>query len=156
MTSRTLITQDANLKASLLQRGDMLSAVALRDLKRYYALLSQCLIKISFTEGQAYLLCDALKDYWLENNYGLENSSEQIEAIWQRVAQAVEQDRLNQKWGVNSETINRKLQAFDSLQTLALVDAVEQYWVREKSHPNESPQTRLLRVDLIKCCDFAL
>lgn len=68
MTSQTLFSQDSRLKESLLQRGDTLSAIALRDLRRYYALLSQCLAEISFTEGQACLLCDALRDYELENS----------------------------------------------------------------------------------------
>lgn len=150
MTSKTLFSQDSRLKESLLQRGDTLSAVALRDLKRYYALLNQCLAEISFTEGQACLLCNALKDY------GLENNSEQVKAIWQRVAQAIERDQLNPKWGVSGESLIRKLQAFNSLQAVALIDAVEQYWIREQSYPNEALETRLLRVDLIKCCDFAL
>lgn len=150
MTSKTSFSQDPRLKESLLRRGDMLSAIALRDLARYYVFLNQCLVDISFTEGQARLLCDTLKGYDLDNN------SEQVKAVCQRVVQAIERDQLNQKWGVNGEVLIRKLQAFSSPQAVALVDAVEQYWVRDRSYPNESPEIRLLRVNLIKCCDSAL
>lgn len=57
--------------------------------------------------------------------------------------------------GVNSENLIRKLQGLTNLGSVALVDAVERYWARERVNPNESLQTRLLQVDLIKCCDFA-
>lgn len=39
---------------------------------------------------------------------------------------------------------------------VALVDAVERYWIHEQLHPHEPLDTKLLRVDLSKCCDFAL
>jgi hypothetical protein len=57
---------------------------------------------------------------------------------------------------VNGEGFMRKLQALTHLQLIALVDAVERYWIREPSSSHESIETKLRRVDLLKCCDFAL
>jgi hypothetical protein len=150
MDSKTLISQDSKLKAALLQRGDNTSAVGLRDLKRYYALLNYHLLELSLTAGEARLICEALTDYRFEDD------SEQARAIWQRVAAAIQLEQLNQKWSVNQEALIRKLQGLTHLQAVALVDAVERYWAREQTDPNEPLQTKLMRVDLIKCCDFAL
>ncbi len=150
MESTTLISQDSKLKAALLQRGDNTSAVGLRDLKRYYALLNYHLLELSLTASEAKLICEALKDYRFEDD------SEQARIIWKQVDAATQQNQLNQKWSVNREALIRKLQGLTHLQAVALVDAVERYWVREQSNSHEPLETKLSRVDLIKCCDFAL
>ncbi len=150
MESNTLISQDSKLKATLLQHGEDISTVGLRDLKRYYALLNYHLLETSWTENEAHLICEALKGYQLEDD------PQQGRTIWQQVDTAVHRDHLDQKWTVNSETFHRKIQALNHLEAIALVDAVERYWVREQSHIQESLQTRLRRVDLVKCCDSAL
>lgn len=150
MESKTLIAQDSNLTGALLQRGADPGTVGLRDLKRYYALLNHHLLETSWTEGEAQLICEALK------NYRLEDDPEQARTIWQQFHAAVHWDNLDQKWSVNRERFHTKVQALNQLEAVALVDAVGRYWVRELSHPQESPQTRLMRVDLIKCCDSAL
>jgi hypothetical protein len=150
MESKTLISQDSELKAALLQRGENTSTVGLRDLKRYYALLNYHLLETSWTEGEAHLICEALKGYQLEDD------PDQSRAIWKQVHTAVHRDDLDQKWHVNRETFHPKIQALNHLEAVALVDAVERYWVRKRSNPQESLQTRLMRVDLNKCCDSAL
>ena len=149
MESKTLVSQDFKLKATLLQRGEDTRLVESRDLKRYYALLNYHLLELSLTVGEASLLCEALK------NYRFEDDSEQARAIWKRVANEIQSTQLDQKWRVNGAFIH-KLQALNHLQSVALVDAVERYWVREQCNPHESPETKLSRVHLIKCCDFAL
>jgi hypothetical protein len=150
MKNKTLISQDAQLNAALLQRGDHADAVGLRDLKRYYALLNYHLLELSLTATEANLICEAL------NNHHFEDDSEQSRTIWRRVDDAIRQDQLTQKWIVNHETLIRKLQDLSHLQAVALADAVERYWLRAQSLPHEPPETRLARVDLVKCCDFAL
>jgi hypothetical protein len=149
MESKTLISQESQLKSALLQRGGDIGAVGLRDLKRYYALLNYHLLDLSLTADEANLICEALKDYRFEGD------PEQVRAIGKRVDNAIQQDHLDQKWSVN-ETFIRKLQSLTQLQAIALIDAVERYWVRDQANPDEPLETRLSRVDLIKCCDFAL
>ncbi len=52
MENQTVTFNDAKLKAALLQRRDSASAIASRDLKRYYFLLKLCLETHSFSEGE--------------------------------------------------------------------------------------------------------
>lgn len=150
MKSKTLISQDLELKAALLERGEDTSTIELRDLKRYYALLNYHLLELTLHSSEVNLICEALKDYRVEDD------SEQARVIWKQVDAAIQRDRLDQKWRVDGSAFIRKLQALTHLQLIALVDAVERCWVREKSNPLEPQETRLSRVGLIKCCDFAL
>jgi hypothetical protein len=150
MELKSSISQDSNLNAASPQRGENVNAVELRDLNRYYALLNYHLLETSWTEGEAQLICEALK------HYRFEDDPEQARAIWKYVHAAVQQDNLDQTYKVNRKTFHAKIQALNHLAAVALVDAVERYWIREQSQPQESLQTRLMRVDLIKCCDFSL
>lgn len=150
MKSKTLISQDLELKAALLERGEDISTIELRDLKRYYALLNYHLLELSLPSSEVNLICEALKDYRVEDD------SEQARVIWKQVDAAIQRDRLDQKWGIDSKAFIRKLQALTHLQLASLVDAVERYWLRDKSNPLEPQEKRLSGVGLIKCCDFAL
>ena len=149
MESETLVSQNFKLKATLLQRGDDTRLVGLRDLQRYYTLLNYHLLELSLTVSEASLICEALKDYRFEND------SEQARAIWKRVANMIQPDQLDPKWRVNGASIH-KIQSLTHLQSVALIDAVERYWIREQSNPHESLETKLSRVHLIKYCDSAL
>jgi hypothetical protein len=150
MTNKTLISQDAQLKAALLKRGDNTGAVGLRDLQRYYALLNYHLLEFALTAGEANLICEVLQDYCFETD------PEQARMIWRRINDAMESNQLHQKWRVNGEALISKLQRLTHLQAMALVDAVERYWLRAQSHPQEPVDITLSRVDLLKCCDSAL
>jgi hypothetical protein len=150
MNSKALISQDSELKTALLQRGENFSEVGLRDLKRYYALLNHDLLELALTPDEARLLCAVLKDYRFEDD------PEQARMIWQQVDKKLQSQHFDPQWSVNHENLIRKLQGLTNLGSVALVDAVERYWARAQAHPDESLQTRLLRVDLIKCCDVAL
>jgi hypothetical protein len=150
MKSKTLISQDVELKTALHQRGENISAIGLRDLRRYYALLNYHLLELSLTASEANLICEALKYYLFEDD------PEQTRTIWRQVDTAIRQDQLDQKWSVNREALMRKFQSLTDLQVVALVDAVERYWVRDQSNSHEPLETRLSRVGLVKCCDSAL
>ncbi|MBE9168574.1 hypothetical protein IQ238_13990 [Pleurocapsales cyanobacterium LEGE 06147] len=150
MNSNSSILHDSQLKGALLQRGDNASKIALRDLKRYYALLKRSLSELSFSIGEAALICDALKGYNLEDNLA------RIETVLPWIHEAIQRDSFDRKWKVNREVLANKLKALYPFQTLALVDAVEQFWVKQQSNPNQKIQEILLQVDLLHCCDFAL
>jgi hypothetical protein len=47
-----------------------------------------------------------------------------------QVADAIKADGLDAKWGVDGAWLVAKLQALDYAARIALIDAVEQYWVR--------------------------
>lgn len=149
MKLKIIIPPDYEIEKSLLQRGDNPSMVGLRDLRRYYSLLNHHLLELNLATDEANLICEALKDYRLEED------PERGRLIWKQIDNAIEQEQLNRKWQVNSAFIG-KLKAMTHLQSCALVDAVERYWVWEQSSPNEPIQTKLSRVDLCNCCNFAL
>jgi hypothetical protein len=150
MKSKTLISQDLKLNAALLERGEDIRTIELRDLKRYYALLNYHLLELTLPASEVNLVCEALK------NYRIEDDSEKARVIWKQVDAAIQREQLDQKWGVDGKVFIHKLQALNHLQFVALVDAVERYWVREKSNPHESRETRFSQVGLTTCCDFAL
>jgi hypothetical protein len=143
-------SQDLEIKAALTERGEDSSGIELRDLKRYYSLLNYHLLELTLCPSEVHLVCDALKDYRVEDD------SEQARVIWKQVAAAIQRDQLDQKWKIDGSALIHKLQALNHLQFMALVDAVERFWIREKSNLHESKETKLSRIGLIKCCDSAL
>jgi hypothetical protein len=150
MKNKILVPQDSKLEAALLERGEDAIAIALRDLKRYHVLLNYHLLELTLSPNEVHLVCEALKDYRVEDD------SEQARVIWKQVAAAMQRDQLDQKWKIDGNAFIRKLQALNHLQFIALVDAVERFWIREKSNLHESKETKLSRIGLIKCCDSAL
>ena len=150
MKNTTLVSQNAAMNTALSSRGEDWRVIELRDLKRYYALLNYYLLETTWTENEAHLICEALKDYQFEDD------PEQARTVWKQIHNAVHRDHLDQKWSINRERFHRKVQDLNELEAIALVDAVERYWVRAKSEPQESLSARLTSVGLIKCCDFAL
>jgi hypothetical protein len=81
---------------------------------------------------------------------------ERIETVLPQIDAAIQRNHLDQKWRINSEVLANKLKAMSPCQTLALVDASEQFWMKQRTNPNEKIQEILLQVDLLHCCDFAL
>lgn len=140
---------DYEIEKLLLQRGDNPSIVGLRDLRRYYSLLNHHLLELNLTTDEANLICEALKDYRLEED------PERGRVIWKQIDRAIQKEQLDRKWKVNSAFIG-KIEALTHFQSFALVDAVERYWIWEQSSPDEPMQTKLSRVDLHNCCNSAL
>jgi hypothetical protein len=150
MKNKILISQDSELEALLFQRGEDISTIGLRDLNRYYALLNHHLLELCLTTNEANLICEALKDYRFEED------PDRAISIWNQIDTAIQQDRLDLKWSVNSTLIG-KIKAINHLQAVALVDAVERYWLEERSdRSHKSSENKLFQTDLIKCCDSAL
>lgn len=150
MQSQTLISQDVQIQSALLQRGEDPNLIELRDLKRYYTLLNYRLIELYLTESECQLVCEALKDYRIEDD------PDRARTIWKQIYAVAMRENLDRKWNVNRKIFHYKIQNLNQLQAVALVDAVERYWVRAQSQPQESIHARLRSVDLIKCCDSAL
>jgi hypothetical protein len=149
MKLKIIIPPDYEIEKLLLQRGDNPSIVGLRDLRRYYSLLNHHLLELNLTTDEANLICEALK------NYHLEEDPERGRVIWKQIDRAIQKDQLDRQWKVNSAFIG-KIEALTHFQSFALVDAVERYWIWEQSSPDEPIQTKLSRVDLHNCCNSAL
>ena len=149
MENQTVTFNDAELKTALLWRGDSASTIACRDLKRYYSLLKRCLETHNFSEGEARLICEALKGYQLDENADLTG------VFWGEIADSISLNQLDKKWGVDGQALIHKFQSLPPGHVFAVVDAVEQFWIEPKSKLPEEWTEELIRVGLIHdCCYF--
>lgn len=149
MESYTLMVQDSELQAALLQRGESENAIVQRDLKRYYSLLKHSLSDFYFSIDEAILICEALSNYQFDSNLT------QPEMVWIQVNDAIQHDRLTLKPNVDPEILLNQLKTLTALQTAALIDAVEQFWLERRLNPQASLHETLHQVSLIDCCNFA-
>ncbi len=111
--------------------------VARRDLERYYALLDHELARVELSEAEASLICDALNGTLMDpHSYRL---------LWAEVADAVRLDGLDAKWGVDGDALVERLRALSPGAMMAVVDAVERFWLS----PNPLGEN-LRRVGLVR------
>lgn len=113
------------------QADESLGATAKRDLSRYYNLLERDLAVIAqaLTRGEALLLCDL--------NNGTIWDTVSPGALRDQVGDA-EQARLD-AWDVDRDTLTAKLRALTTGQALALVDAIERWWLLPDGAARDHP-----------------
>jgi hypothetical protein len=106
---------------AILDRGDTKGRVAKRDLERYYTALERELRDVALSENEVLLIVDACNGVLFEPHT--------IPLLWAEVDEAILQDHLDAKWGVDGTTVVTKLRLLSYTQTLAVVDAVERAWL---------------------------
>lgn len=126
MTDRTPPVQfrPGDLASALDARTDAglnRNEVARRDLARYYAALAFELRGIVLSEAEAALVCDACN--------GVLHDEQTAGWIAEGVADAIVLDGLADKWGIDGDDLIARLRSLRHTQRLAIVDAVERYWV---------------------------
>ena len=97
-----------------------------RDLARYYAVIQlaqQRLAKI-FTEPEQKLICDSLNGTWHEPVI--------FGATKFNVEDSIRFNKLDQKWKINGANLLEKISSLSPFEELALIDAVESFWKKEK------------------------
>lgn len=118
--------RDADLEAQLAARAketDSLGLVAKRDLTRLYAALrhERRAVAGALTRGEKLALIDVSKTIlWDSTSVGF---------LWAEVADT-DPAELEQ-WNIDQDALVAKLRAFTWTQTLALVDALERWWLLE-------------------------
>jgi hypothetical protein len=128
----------ADVEAEVRRRGERRGSTAARDLRRYYALLAQCLAEVSLSEPEALLVCEALRGHAMdERSYDL---------LFGRVALAIAKGGLDRAQGVDGDALVRKLQALDRGQAMSVVDAVERLVLA----PEGTGAERLRAVGLVR------
>lgn len=117
--------QAADIEGELRARNrddESLGLIARRDLLRYYQCLGAELRSIRPTEAEARVICDYLHRYLDLRPIDPAGSL--------HFALALGVDRAtSSEWGVDAEALNHKIQALTWTQRLALVDAVERFWI---------------------------
>lgn len=111
------------------------SEIAKRDLERYYALLRRSLP--TFTEPEASLILDALN--------GMPTEPHSV-ALVTTIVDAIRLNALDQKWGVDGDTLSVRLVRLTPFELLAIADAVERFW--NGDHSNRAAGLR--HVGLVK------
>ncbi len=109
-----------DLAANLDTRGDSLSAVALRDLNRYYASLETALREINLSESEWNYLRDIL------NGSLLDEATARY--LWAEIEDA-EPERAEQ-WHVDPADLAGRIRTMPMFSRLAICDAVERWWRR--------------------------
>jgi hypothetical protein len=94
--------------------------LAKRDLKRYYHALDQALayVRGTLSEGEASAICDA--------NNGTFWESWSFTMLWANVHDT---PGLGEKWGIDQAALIAKMQKWSLIQAMAVVDAVERFWI---------------------------
>lgn len=97
--------------------------VAARDLERYYDILAAELRGVSLTEAEAMALVDALS--------GVLHEPPEVARtmLWAGVDDAICLDGLDAKWNIDGPALVAKLRALSPAQAMAVIDAVERWWV---------------------------
>lgn len=131
--------QATDLEAALTARTAKTGSIGLtarRDLSRYYQCMASELQSLHLSEAEAAAICDYL--YGFLAIPGVDSLGSLPLALALGVDEHVCRDR-----GVSVVALNEKLRALTWAQRLALVDAVERFWL------NPTGKDRLQRVGLV-------
>lgn len=113
------------------QTGDEgLGLVAKRDLERYYSLLQRELrtAREALTENEMLALCN------LANGTLWDATSAPL--LWAETADA--HPATLEKWNVDQEALVAKLRTLSPITLVAIVDAIEQWWLLEAGDNHEN------------------
>lgn len=103
-------------------RGENRSYVIARDLDRLYSLYRRAIREVPLTEREACLLVDAL-------NGVLIDAATAPFSLQANIEDSIIIDRLAEKWDVDGPALIEKLRGLNAIQSMALVDGAERFWV---------------------------
>ena len=107
------------LDAELAARGDSINEVALRELRRLFAMYDMTLQEeVHLSEGEWSFLRDLLNGTFRDENCA--------RYLWAEVQDADEV--MDEKWGVRRDVLSSQLREMSAFQRLAIVDAVDRWW----------------------------
>lgn len=109
---------------------DTLHQIAKRDLGRYYTIIRDSLIRLNLTREEACLICDALNGCWMDE-WAYRHA-------WAEVADGIQIQGLAGKWEVEDpDGLVHRLRALSPGGAMALVDAVERFWLDPERDADE-------------------
>lgn len=133
------------LGSRLLGRDERPSAIAKRDLQRYYELLDECLARLDLNEQEAGLLTEAAAGV---RDLGEPARSQVHRYLWAEVSDAIRERDLAERWGVGDpQSLVDRLRELGPAEQRALVDALERVW---SADPAEDREVLLRRVGLVR------
>jgi hypothetical protein len=119
------------------REGESLGGIARDQLERYFECLRRTLATVQLSEAEASLIADA--------GNGVLWEAHTVPLLWAQVADAIQDEGLDRKWGVNGAALVERLRGLNYAQALAVTDAITRYW-REPNPIDEA----LRRVGLVQ------
>ncbi len=119
---------------SRVRGGDVTPSDIRAQLSFYFHGLAETLQQIVLSEGEALLLCDSLN--------GVLHEPHTVSLLWAGVADSIELEELDKKWGVDGKALVEKLRAMDYWQALSLIDAVTRWWNVQQNHEDRTGNLR--------------
>jgi hypothetical protein len=113
------------------------SAIASRDLARYYDTIARSLATLTFSEAEASAICDALNGTMLD-------SPDTYRFAWAEIADADRLNGLGEKWGVDGQALAARVRALHPAELVALVDAVDRFWTITTHDASARPAREVL------------
>lgn len=133
------------LRSRLLGRDERPSAIAKRDLQRYYGLMDETLARLDLSEAQAGLLTEAAAGV---RELGEPARSQVHRYLWAEVSDAIREHGLAERWGVQDpQTLVEHIRELEPVEQRALVDALERVW---SADPAGDVAVLLRRVGLVR------
>lgn len=126
--------------AERIEPGKSAGLIGQRDLTRYYEALD--IHRSQFSLAEAMLLADAL-------NGCLFSDLVSIQLVWASIDDAIKEDQLDQKWGVDGPAVVQQLRDMTYIQKLAVVDAIERAW-NSPTYRFMNMEDRLKEVGLVR------
>jgi len=122
------------LAALKLRNEDNLSGAISRAVMRYLSVLAyeRRELRPQFSPAECGLILDACNGIAFMDSFS-------VRLFPEGVRDAIEMDRLDQKWQVDGPSLLAKLDATTFSQRMALVDAVQRWW-GSTTEPGEPPQ----------------
>lgn len=115
-----------------------------RDVERYYVVITEELRRLSLSAEESALICDALNGYWASD------PALAMRAWWADVEDHIALNDAAEKWGVlQPAVLVAKLRALSPGASMAVLDAVERWWKRDRSTGESIPES-LHAVGLIR------
>ena len=123
--------------------GSVLSSgqVAVRDLERYYRLVDRTLQSVIFSNAEASAIVDAC-------NGTIWDTFSLFDGLALSIEDAISLEQIDVKWGIDGERLLAKVRALEPVQHLAIVDAIERFWIAGHGTDREDI---LRQVGLVRC-----
>jgi hypothetical protein len=123
---------DSKIIEQIEARADNRSETVNTNLEFYYLLRRRAPLKALLTDGELYLICDAMNGTMID--------AMSVKYLRHEIVDAIELNSLDSKHGVDKHALDKKFAHMTLTDLVALADAVRIFWSRVgKGENNKSP-----------------
>lgn len=119
------------------------------DLGRYYLMLGETLRAMRFTREEAMMMCDICKEAAVFR-HSINTLSAAPLILYANLRDGILLDQINEKWKVDGEAFLERVQRFTPLEAMAILDAIERFWIQSKVWLEPDFNQLLIQVGLVR------